>query len=248
MEIEGAEQNEFGYHEIIFSIVMGLVAALNRDNPLVSYPNALWAFAALLAGNLACQLALRRTSRRGEVALASVALNVVLVSLVISTTGASQSSFWPMYLLPLFTGCLYLERRHVLLALAVSAAFLSFFYMEALWQRLAWEPCELLIKVGVMALAAGVTMPLARRERRQRAALTAERSKMERLASERLVPQVLHDINTPLTIIYGSVELLLKEAPQGSERRQDLQRIMTAARACARLTRMLLDASPERVA
>lgn len=51
----------FHYQEIVFSILMGTVAILSRENPNVVYPQLLWAFLALFAFNLAAHFLLRRS-------------------------------------------------------------------------------------------------------------------------------------------------------------------------------------------
>lgn len=227
----------FRSHEIAFSLVMSVVAVLNRNGPLVRYPDILWSFVALLVFNLACQLFLRRRAGR-ELPWLSTAANIVLVTWTLSCSGGDQSRFWPMYLLPLFTACLYLERRHVFAALLLETAFLGCFYLEGIWDGRPWEGCEWLIKAGVLALAAGATLPLAQKERAEREALAAERAKMDEYARDCLrgaMPGIAHNLNNPLTVILGSIEILLQETPGESASRQDLLRIQGAALACARL-------------
>ena len=230
----------FHYQEIVFSLMMGLVAAVNREDPLVSYPEILWAFAVLLSASLLHQLALRRFNQNPRVALAAMAVNITLISAVLSISGGARSSFWPLYLLPIFTACLYLESWHVTLAVAAAAAFLGCFYLEDIWNAVSWQPYELFIKIGALALAAAVTMPLAFRERAQRLRLQADREAIKRESLRELAPHLAHDMNNHLAVILGSVELLLREAAEGTERREDLERIQSAARRCAKLANNLL--------
>lgn len=246
------DPNALQYQEILFSLVMSVVAVLARGNPLVLFPDILWAFAALLAFNLSYHRLLRR--RGGAVApLVSMAVNVALCSLVLGLSGGDRSSFWPLYLLPIFTACLHLQRRHVLGACAAAGAFLACFYLEAFWENRRWEACEFLIKLGVLAFAAAVTAQLSFKERAQRLDLAASRERIEALARslerrtadelsaltkqslDQLIPGIAHALNNPLGIIFGSVDLLLRDAPAGSLRRQDLERILSAARRCAQL-------------
>lgn len=240
------DPRSFHSHEIVFSLLMGAIALVNRGNPLLAYPEILWSFALMLGFNLACQLALRVGAQSRHVGLAAALGNVVLVSLVLHASGGVESSFWPMYLIPVFTACLYLERRHLLLALASTTAFIGCFYLDALWDGVPWEPYELAIKLGVLALAAAVTASISFKERRHFTEARAGREKIERLAKESVravAPKVAHDINNPLTIILGTVELMLKDAPEDSFQRQDLLRIQSAARRCAQMTAHLLDYS-----
>ncbi len=255
-----ADPNAFEFQEILFSLVMGALAALGRDNPLVRYPDVLWAFAAMLAFNL-CYY--RVLSGRGGTAapLISMAVNVALCSLILALSGGDQSSYWPLYLLPIFTACLYLRRGHVIGAFAAAGAFLAFFYLEAFWNGLRWGGCEFLIKLGVLGFAAMVTARLSFRERVQRLALAEGRKRIEALARslerrsaddlrvsrrrtlDALIPGIAHALNNPLAIIFGSVDLMLMDAPAGSTLREDLERVRAAARRCAQVSEDLQDLS-----
>ena len=222
------DPNALHYQEIMFSIVMSVVAVLARGNPLVRFPDILWAFTGMLAFNLAYHRLLR-------------------------TWGGDQSSFWPLYLLPNFTACLYLKRRHVLGACAAAAAFLAFFYLEAFWGHRRWEACEFLMKLGVLGFSAAVTAHLSFRERGQRRDLAGIRERLETLSRslerrsavdllamkkqslDALIPGLMHTLNNPLGIIIGSVDIILQDAPQGSTRRGDLERVRAAARRCMQI-------------
>lgn len=247
------DPNALRYQEILFTLVMSVVAVLGRENPVVRFPDILWAFAAMLAFNLAYHRLLR--SRGGAVVpLISMGVNVALTSLILGLSGGDRSGFWPLYLLPIFTACLHLERRHVRGVFAAAGAFLACFYLEAFWDHRRWEACEFFIKLGVLGLSAGVTSQLSFKERAQRLDLAGIRLRIESLSRslerrtagdlqamkkqslDALIPGIVHALNNPLGIILGSVDLLLQDAPEGSLRRQDLERIRVAARRCAQLS------------
>ena len=101
-----AGETAFKNQEIAFSVCMAAVAILVRDNPEYS-PNLLWAFAALMAFNLAYHMALRRRGETWYVPMVSMAVNTVLVTVVLRFSGGPSSPFWTMYLIPIFTACLY---------------------------------------------------------------------------------------------------------------------------------------------
>lgn len=239
--------------EALFSVFMGLVALLGRGNPLLQFPDVLWAFGALLAFNLVYHWVLAKWSDRWEVSFVSVTVNSLLISGVLYASGGSDSSFWPLYLLPIFTACLRLERRHVFWAVAVPAGFLSVFSLEALWQGNLWEAAALTAKLGVLAFSGGTTMGIAFRERAARRALEENRMSLDALAradrdtkaDARPTPEpaegpavgvVLDRIQNPLTVIMGSAELLTKEIPQNSVLRRDVDRILQAAQAASHFT------------
>ncbi len=234
------------HQEIPFSLVMGVVSFLGRENPLVRFPDILWAFAAMLAFNLAYHRLLR-ASTGAAVPLVSMAVNIALSSLVVGLSGGEKSSFWPLYLLPIFTACLHLQMAHVRGALAACAAFLAYFYLEAFWDGRPWEACEFAIKAGVLIFSALVTAQISFKEREQRRDLAgarerldalarslerrraAERGAIGRMSLDEALPGLLHSLNNPLGVIMGSVELLLREAPEGSLQRADLERVRAAA-------------------
>lgn len=246
------DPNALHYQEIVFSLIMALVAVFSRENPLVRFPDILWVFLGMLAFNLAYHRMLKGACGP-VVPLVSTAVNVALCTLVLGLSGGDQSSFWPLYLLPIFTACLHLHRRHVLGACAASAAFLICFYLEAFGDGRRWEACEFLIKLGVLGFAAAVTAQLSFKEREQRIALAGIRERVESLGRslerrtasdlqsmkkqslDTVIPGIVHALNNPVGIILGSVELLLREAPAGSMQRQDLERVRAAARRCALL-------------
>lgn len=246
-------QAAFKYQEIAFSICMGSVAVLGRDNPQFSSPGILWAFAGLLAFNLVYQLALRVRGDVWYVPMASMAVNMVIVTAVVAHSGGENSGFWPMYLLPIFTACLYLEARHVVMAAVFSSAFLAVLHLAPRdGVPAALTAAELLIKVFVLAIAAGVTSRFARRERSAREALELARADLDRLSSdiergerERVestaglpgfMEGIIYDVHARLAVILGSAEVLRRELGDASPLARDAERIESSARSLGQLT------------
>ncbi|MBI2385740.1 MAG: HAMP domain-containing histidine kinase [Elusimicrobia bacterium] len=239
---------------------MGAVAVLSRDNPHFSSPGILWAFAGLLAFNLAYQLALRRRGEVWFVPMVSMAVNTVLVTAVLASSGGEDSGFWPMYLLPIFTACLYLQARHVVMAAAFSCAFLGALHLTpADGEAAALTAAELAIKVIVLVMSAGVTSRFAQRERSAREALDLARADLDRLSADvdrgeraRLdgpgrsgfMEGILYDVHARLAVILGSAEVLRRELGEASPLAEDAERIESAARALGRLTADVLRRRP----
>ncbi|MCR4296983.1 MAG: hypothetical protein NUW21_15740, partial [Elusimicrobia bacterium] len=246
-------QAAFRYQEIAFSICMGAVALLGRDDPQFSSPGILWAFAGLLVFNLGYQLALRKGGDVWYVPMASMAVNMLLVTAVLAYSGGESSGFWPMYLLPIFTACLYLQPRHVVMAAVFSSAFLGCLYLGPLdGQSAALKSAELLVKVLVLVMSAGVTSRFARRERSAREALALARADLDRLSSDiergerdrvdgpggeaGFMAGILYDLHARLAVILGSAEVLRRELGEGSPLAGDAERIEESARSLGRLT------------
>jgi signal transduction histidine kinase len=249
--------------EILFSLVMGAIGLLCVGNPRIS-PGILWAFGAMLAFNLAAHRAMRPGAGPAP-ALLSLGANVALGAAVVALSGGAESSFWPLFLLPVFTASLHLEGRHAAGAWAAAAGFLAYFYLEGMWEGRRWDVCEYLIKAGVLGMAAAVTGRLAARERRQRQAFCAARERIDSLAralerrtAEELlalrrqslgavVPGIVHALQNPLAVVLGTLELLLQETPPGALR-EDLERVQAAARRCAQVGEDLLQLAHSKAA
>ena len=244
------------HQEIAFSISMGAVAVLGRDNPLFVFPELLIAFAVLLGFNLLYQMALRRRGETWYVPMISMAVNAVLISAVLHYSGGAESDFWPMYLLPIFTACLYLDARHVAFAFAASAAFVVCFYIDPMAEAPAWHGTELAIKLAVLALSASVTARYAFQERRSHSDLASARAELERLAADveraagervsrgegvsRFLAGLVYDLNARLSLIRGRVELLTQSLDAGSPQGQDARSLAESVRSLSRLGSDLL--------
>lgn len=255
MDPSRAGEAAFQHQEIAFSVCMAAVAILVRGNPLYS-PNLLWGFAALLAFNLAYHMALRRRGETWYVPMISMAANTVLVTLLLHLSGGADSPFWPMYLIPIFTACLYLDSRHVAFAAAASSAFLAALSLSAADPDTPFteSAAQLVIKAAVLAVSAGVTARHAFRERRARVELSAVRAELERLETDmakadrqragtgmsRFLAGLVYDLNGRLTLIRGRAELLTAALSAGSPPAEDARGIAEAARALGRLGSDLL--------
>jgi signal transduction histidine kinase len=220
------------------------------------FPDLLVAFAVLLGFNLLYQVALRRRGETWYVPMISMAVNAVLISLVLHYSGGPDSDFWPMYLLPIFTACLYLETRHVIFAFTAASAFLLCFYIEPLSEAPAWHATELAIKMAVLALSASVTARYAFQERRSHRDLASARGELERLASaieraegervehgggvSRFLAGLVYDLNGRLTLIRGRADLLTQTLAPDSPQAQDARLISDSVRSLSRLGSDLL--------
>ncbi|MFI5361588.1 MAG: hypothetical protein ACHQ49_06435 [Elusimicrobiota bacterium] len=254
-----AGEAAFRHQEIAFSVCMAAVAILVRDNPAYS-PDLLWAFAALMTFNLAYHVALRRRGEAWYVPMLSMAANTLLVTAVLRYSGGADSPFWPMYLIPIFTACLYLAGRHVAFATASASAFLACLYLSAARPDapVQWALAEMTIKLSVLAVSASITAQYSFRERRARTELSATRAELERLTLElertelerheagggmtRFLAGLVYDLNGRLTLIQGRAELLDSALGPETPLSADARAIADAARALGHLGSDLLRA------
>ncbi|MDE2490708.1 MAG: hypothetical protein KGM24_07660 [Elusimicrobia bacterium] len=250
-----AGEAAFRHQEIAFSVCMGGVALLARGDPDFS-PQLLWAFAALLAFNLGYHVLLRRRGDEWTIPLISMAVNMTLVTAVLSLSGGQDSPFWPMYFLPIFTACLYLDARHVAFAAAASIAFLGCLYLGAPAQTPLWAFAEFALKAAVLAFSGGVTAAHAFRERRASRELASVRGELDALAASlerleqarleaggglpRLLSGLIYDLNGRVALIRGRAELLAATLEESAPQAEDARAVAESARALGRFGSDLL--------
>lgn len=227
-----------------FTVMMAIAAYFGRANPHFVHPQILWGFLALLAFNL---LYFSRFSRRPAV---SAWGNAALVVPIVLWSGGTQSYFWVMFLLPIFTASLALAPKGVLAVSAACAAALAGFYAGA-FARGSWpEALEWAVKAATLGISALAVGRVAARERGARLQLEAERERaakdrvearlrvqhMDRLATlGTLSATIAHELNTPLGSILGFAEVALSGLPAGASQGDLLKRIEAGARRCKQI-------------
>ena len=139
------------------------------------------------------------------------------------------------------------------MAAAFSGAFLATLHLAPPdGESAALTTAELLIKVIVLVVSAGVTSRFANRERSAREALDLARADLDRLSAdiergvrdrldgragnEGFLEGILYDVHARLAVILGSSELLRRELGGDSPLVGDAERIEASARALGQLT------------
>lgn len=258
------EEGSLAYtYEAVFGIFLAAIAFLGRDNASWAYPQVAYLLAALLALNLAAGAALRRWPRVPGVSTAIIMANCAVITAILDESGGRGSLLWVLYLLPVFTGSMLLKGREFLLVALGAAGFNAAFCLLSPGPFGPAAALDLALRSGVILMAAGVTWPMAERERRaldqlarQRRDLDGllERSKIRgtqddstrRLAEIGLLTAgVLHDLRTPLTVILGLSEVGAREADLQAMR-ADFERIRNAGLVCRDIVSQVLAASDRR--
>lgn len=253
-------QNEsvVGRHEAVFSIFMAAVAFLWQKSGGLADPGLLALFAALMGVNLAASLALRRWPQRRWLAAAISLSNCGVVAAIVERSEGAQSVFWVLYLLPIYSSCVLLGGREMLLIAAGALAFNAAGAIgEAQTVRLD-TVLALAVKTAVLSLAAAVTYRLAERERAAHARLARQRAQTEELEALTRAQRVrleetsaladaglmsaglAHDLNNALTVVLGFVEVALASSGAAGQLRDDLGRIRNSAGLAKRLASSLL--------
>lgn len=244
-------------YEAVFCIFLVTLAFLGRDHVAWNYPGLLGLLVALLALNLGAALALKRWSAL-QVLSAGVALaNCAVISGILHASGGRESRLWVLYLLPVFSASLFLERKELLLITAGAVGFNAAFFLAPETRLDAATALDLGLRSGILVLAAVLTWRLADRERGARRQLATQRHELEdlleraqsrepedgsakRLAEIGLVAAgVLHDLKTPLTVILGFSEIG-RMATEPRQMRQDFERIRSAGLVCRDIVSQVL--------
>ena len=230
-----------------FAIMMALAAYLSRENPLFTYPGILWAFLAFFLVNYLNFTLLPDRLPEDRRAFLGAGLNIAAIFAIVALSGGKESHFWVMYLLPIFSAAMVLERRGVgcvlgAVLLAVCASFLDSI-SSLVWLELA----AMLIEILALTAAAAVTARFAFSERRARRRLDEELSRTSRERSETrermqhldrlatmgtLMASITHELRGPLTAILGAAELGVADASLGEDGVQVLSIISRSAKRC----------------
>ncbi|MBI4386187.1 MAG: hypothetical protein HY551_02280 [Elusimicrobia bacterium] len=240
-------------HEIVFCVFLLVLAFLFRDNPAIVYPRILHVFAGLLAFNFIFNRFLRQPQASAYLSSGAIFVNGILIHWAIHCTGGQDSYLWVMYLLPIFTACLLLGPWGVVLTTLYAVSLNAVLYCEIPGKLGSLDWLHILSRTGLFLLAASVTSQLARSERFSQQACQQQREKLEealrktRLGGKLLaedsshpdVGQALHGMNSALTVILGSVQIMMSERNFDGPALQDLRRVESAARRCGKMLKEL---------
>lgn len=233
-------------HETVFCIFLLVLAFLFRDNPAILYPQLLHVFAGLLAFNFIFNRFLRQPQASPYLSSGAIFVNGVLITWAIRCSGGRESYLWVMYLLPIFTACLLLGPWGVGITALFVVSLNSGLWWNAPGGMASADWLQILSRTGLFLLAASVTSQLARSEKTSQEACRRQRGKLEHvlksirwrgglLAEDTRRPgvgQTIHGMNSALTVILGSVQIMLSERNVGVMAFQDLRRVESAARRC----------------
>lgn len=244
------------WYSPIFYGFLAILAFLWRDNSELAYPQALYLLAALLALNLWAGMKAHALASRRWAAAAAVLANCALISAILSFSGGAGSNLWVLFLLPVYTACLLLRSRDVALVAAGVAAFNVAFHLGEDWGTAGLFAVS--VKSALLLFAAAATWSVAERGRRTADLLQDRRRDLRRLEAllrdqeARLTEAhqlaeagwmasaAAHDLNTPLAIILGTVDVLRENLPDDVDLRSDLDRIARSVHMAKRTATGLL--------
>lgn len=226
--------------EIALSIFMGVLAFLGKDNPNLVYPEILYLFVLLMTLNLAASATLRRKKLSPALSAGFSVASCGTITAILAYSGGAASNLWVLYILPIFTACLFLGSHETGWITAGVVAFNAVFTLTETTQTLPVALFEVLLKSGFFVFTAVLAWRLASQERQarsdsQRASLRADEltARLESAAALKDVGTVsagvAHDLRNAFMVIVGFTETTLQDESLGAEARGALERILRMA-------------------
>lgn len=245
-------------YESVFCIFLVMLAFLYRDNEHLVYPNILYLFIALLTLNLAANFALRHWNDRSWVSALFILANCAVITAILHYSGKEESNLWVLFLLPIYTVCMLLNGKEVLW---ITLGVISFNWAFLQYSIDRWETemmFYVLLKSGIFVFAAAATWSIVSRDRRGRERIVRQKEElllletkcreqndqvvqMEKMADiGQLTSGIAHDLNNPITVILGTIKVMLEDDGMDANMRPDLERILRSAELCRVITMNLL--------
>jgi len=259
MRIGYERDTSSGHHyEVVFCIFLLVLAFLYRDNGHLVYPQILFLLLLLLVLNLAAGLAFRQWPFSPWISAAVILSNCATITAILFYSGESESNLWVLYLLPIYTVCMLLSGREVLWVTAGAVLLNSVFCVFATDYWDAASIFNLSVKDAVFIFAAAVTWRVVKKDRKATTKLRIQRDEMshmevkireqeshlqqaEKMADVgQMTSGIAHDLNNPLTVILGTVNILLEDDLLSPSLRPDLERINRSAQLCRTITTNVL--------
>ena len=239
-----ADFSRSGY-EVLFSVFMVALAYFYRQNPLISYPEVLYLFMSLLAANFVFN---RIFVERNIVSIwlvdAMLLSNVLIITCILAKSGWHLSSFWVLYLLPIFTAALTGRLTEVAATTVVCVLALGALSLEPVRTETA-QRFAFFVKSAVFLFSAVVTFHTSLVRRRLETEMSVKRVQVEKLmaavagrdsesqtdssAAEvgRLTAGLLHDVGNVISIILLSSEIMVQDENPSPK---DARRVQQAAK------------------
>jgi PAS domain S-box-containing protein len=197
-----AETNRAHRYESVFVVCLILLAFLFRDNPYLVFPQIYYLLILLLALNLAAGAALRSDRFGKGLSAAAILANCGTISAILAYSGEHASNLWVLFLLPIYTACLLLDGREVVMITVGAIACNAIYNLSA---ETAWSDAdyfEISIKSAILVFGAAATWRVVRQERSSRSQLKVSRTELERTeAYLRLFRRLIEQLDDAILII-----------------------------------------------
>lgn len=246
-------------YESVFCIFLVLLAYLWGNNANFVYPQILYLLVLLLTTNLAAGLSLRLFPSREGLATLIILFNCATITAILYYSGGPNSNLWVLYLLPIYTVCMLMGRNEVALVTFGVVSFNLCYYAYATTFWLAQILFELTLKCGIFIFTALAVWKITNKEKVAKNKLQIQRQEIKQLVEKiesrdvalkktekmaeigLLISGVAHDLNNPLAVILGTVDILLAEGALSSGLRPDIEQIKKSAEFCKDIVLNLLN-------
>jgi len=237
-------------YETVFSVFLAILAFLWRDNPNMVYPQILYLLSALLALNLGAGASLRLWPGREWLCAFIILGNCAVITASLAYSGGPGSNLWVLYLLPIYTACMFLRGREVVWITAGAVGFNALYHFA---QEFGWSDASVFLvalKSGIFVFAAATTYRIVRKDREHAARLGAQAEALRRSEADNAQQQqrleraeplaevgmassgVAHDLKNPLLVLLGTAEMLLQNDDFPGRFRPELERMQRSASLC----------------
>ncbi len=230
-------------YEIVFSVFMVAIAYLSRYSEQVVYPRILYFFLFLMFSNLVFNWLV---SQYGNVKIGYlnllVLLNIVLITGILINSGAANSYFWVLFLLPLFTVALIVDLLEISLVLFLISVILAYFHSRLDVGLIGWA--GYFIKTLVLIMSSAVIYRTAMANKKLEAEISLKRDQIDNLNIEmraknieiiqvesmvemgKIISGLTHDLVNIMTVILLSSEIAYKS---DNHSKKDIFKIIKAA-------------------
>ncbi|MCK4935244.1 MAG: HAMP domain-containing histidine kinase [Elusimicrobiales bacterium] len=231
-------------YEIVFSVFMVAIAYLSRYSEQVIYPKILYFFLFLMFSNLVFNWLVSKYHgvKIGYVNLL-VLLNITLITGILMNSGSSDSYFWVLFLLPLFTVALIVDLLEISLVLFLISVILAYFHSQINADIIGWA--GYFVKVLVLMMSSAVIYRTAMANKELEAEITFKREQVDILNKEmtakdseivqveslvemgKIVSGLVHDLGNMMTIISLSSEIAYQS---DGNSKKDIGKIIRASK------------------
>jgi len=245
-------------YETIFCIFLVVLAFLFRENTHLAYPQVLYLFLILLILNLSIGMLFQRWAYRTWMGWGIVLGNGAIITLILNFSGGADSNLWVLYLLPIYTSCIFLNGIGVgLLLFGVIGC--TFLFGLAPGVRMDSAAAFFVsLKTVVFCFATIAIWRVAQKNRKAREKILCQRQevlKMEKKIDRydveiretkkmadmgQIASGIAHDLKNPIAVILGTVNLLLEDESVQGTFRADLERMFRSAELCQNITSNVL--------
>jgi len=236
-------------YEMVFVLFLAMLAYLYRYNEHIEYPGILYWFFLLIVFNFAVnRLIKKKRIINLWIIELLLAVNVLIIAAIISSSGGAGSYFWVLYFLPLFTASFLVNVPKLVLILVFIISTLVFFHFSG--EITDIQVLVFSIKSALFMLFAGILYKVASVNRRLEQSMAEKRQRIAELTDKIIEKEysvaemssfkqvgeifsgLVHDLGNILSVILLTSEIMEKT---GRMYAADIRKIINATQLAKKL-------------